>query len=161
MNKKIILSAGAALLAAAGIAYAQPIPVPYAVSLGVNDIVAVIPNASPGPGNVYASLTQLRAWILGGSSLHSGVPVLTACGTTPAVAGSDFAFRVTEGTTATGCVATFAAPFTSIPVCTAVNQTAPGTSTPAYTVSTTAVTLVNVSSTGEIWNVICVAQNGG
>ena len=146
-------------LLAAGIAYAQ---IPYVSSLGQNDIRQVIKNGIPQAGNTYAKIGQLTAWILGGASGHSGVPALTSCGTgSPTVAGTDYAFTVTQGTTATGCVATFAAAFAKAPVCVAVNETAPGTSTPAYTVSTTAVTLVNASTSGEIWNVICVDQPGG
>jgi hypothetical protein len=100
--------------------------------------------------------------LLGGNSAHSGIPALTSCGGgSPAIAGTDFAFRVTQGSTATGCVATFSTAFVSIPVCVAVNQTAPGTSTPAYSVTTTAITLVTASTSGEIWDVVCVAQNGG
>lgn len=154
------------LLAAMGIlgggyAIAQ-VTLPNPVSMGVNDVVQVIPGAAPTAGNVYATLTQMRAWLLGGGSAHSGVPVLTSCGTgSPAVVGSDFAFRVTTGTSATGCVATFSSPFTSVPTCVAVNETAPGTSTPAYSVTATAVTLVQASGSGLIWDVICVARNGG
>jgi len=162
MIKKLILTAGAALLATAGIAYAQAPPVPLAPSLGQNDIQQVIPNGAPQAGNVYATLSQLRAWILGGGSGHVGTPAITACGGgTPTIVGSDFAFTITQGTTATGCVATFSTAFASTPVCVAANQTAPGTSTPAYTVSPTAVTLVTASTSGEIWNVVCVARNGG
>lgn len=55
-------------------------------------------------------------------------------------------------------MATFSTAFSSTPTCVAVNQTAPATSTPAYTVSTTAVTLVTASTNGEIWNVVCVGS---
>lgn len=146
------------LALACGVAFAQPI-IPYVTSLGSTDIVQVIKNANPTAGNTYANITQLKAWILGGNSAHSGIPVLTSCGSgSPTVAGTDYAFRVTQGTSATGCVATFSTPFTATPTCVAVNQTAPGTSTPAYTVSTTAVTLVTASTSGEIWNVVCIGN---
>lgn len=162
MKKLIVIPTVLAASAAIGyMAFAQ-VQIPYVSSLGQTDIQQVIPNAAPQAGNMYATLTQLRGWILGGGTAHNGVPVLTSCGTgSPTVTGSDFAFRVTQGTSATGCVATFASPFTSIPTCVAVNETAPGTSTPAYSVTTTAVTLVTASTSGEIWNVICVARNGG
>jgi hypothetical protein len=42
-----------------------------------------------------------------------------------------------------------------------VNETAPATSTPAYSVTTSAITLVTASTSGEIWDVVCVARNGG
>jgi hypothetical protein len=152
----VVAAVGIAL--AAVVAYAQ-VAIPYVTSLGTTDIVQVIKNASPQAGNTYASLTQLRAWIMGANSAHSGTPALTSCGTgSPTVVGTDYGFTVTQGTSATGCVATFAQAFTAVPVCVAVNQTAPGTSTPAYTVTATAVTLVTASTTGEIWNVVCVAN---
>lgn len=161
MKKNYIraLVAAAVLTAAtfAGIAIAQTVPVPAPTSMGASDRIQVIPNGIPQAGNVYGTLTQMRAWLLGGNSAHSGVPVLTSCGTgSPTVSGTDLAFKVTQGTGATGCVATFSTAFVTAPVCVAVNQTAPGTSTPAYTISTTAITLVTASTTGEIWDVICI-----
>ncbi len=149
--------AGIALLGG-GIAVAQ-VTLPAPVSMGVTDRVQIIPNGQPSAGSVFATLTQMRAWLLGGVSGHSGIPALTSCGTgSPTIVGTDLAFTVTQGTGATGCVATFSTAFSKVPVCVAVNQTAPGTSTPAYTVSATAVTLVTASTTGEIWNVICTFQ---
>lgn len=161
--KTRILGALAAIGLALGGGYAiAQVTLPNPVSMGVSDVVQVIPNAAPTVGNVYATLTQMRAWLLGGVSGHSGTPALTSCGTgSPSVTGSDFAFRVTQGTGATGCVATFSTAFTNVPTCVAVNETAPATSTPAYTVSTTAVTLVTANTNGEIWNVVCIARNGG
>lgn len=160
MKKLRYILGGLAALLAAGIAYAQTTPIPYVGSLGASDIMQVIKNAAPQAGNQYATLTQLQAWLFGGASGHSGTPVLTSCGTgSPTIVGSDYAMTITQGTSATGCVATFATAWAKAPVCVAVNQTAPGTSTPAYTVSTTAVTLVTASTSGEIWNVICAQQH--
>lgn len=156
-----LVLASLAVLISGAVAIAQ-VPVPFVTALGQNDIMQVIRNANPAAGNQYASLNQLRPWLLGGSSAHSGTPSIASCGTgSPAIVGTDFAFRITQGTGATGCTATFSTPFTSTPVCVAVNETAPATSTPAYTVSTTAVTLVTASTNGEIWNVVCVARPGG
>lgn len=158
MKKFVIGIIGAlGLLAAAAIA--QTVSIPSPTSMGSSDRVQVIPNGQPSAQSVYATLTQFRAWLLGANSAHSGTPVLTSCGSgSPSVTGTDLAFRVTQGTSATGCVATFAQAFTSTPTCVAVNQTAPATSTPAYTVSTTAVTLVTASTNGEIWNVVCIGN---
>lgn len=160
MKSKYLLGIiGAFALLAGGFAIAQTVPVPAPTSMGANDRIQVIPNGTPQVGNVYATLTQMRAWLLGGNSLHSGVPVLTSCGTgSPTVTGTDLAFTVTQGTTTTGCVATFAQAFTATPVCVAVNQTAPGTSTPAYTVTATAITFVTASTSGEIWNAHCIGS---
>ncbi len=159
--KKLIYGIAGIVALAAGLAFAQT-QIPYVTSLGQSDIQQVIKNANPTAGNTYATITQLRAWILGGATGHSAVPTIGSCGGgTPTIVGSDFGFRVTQGTSATGCVVTFAAAFTTIPTCVAVNETAPGTSTPAYSVTTTAVTLVTASTSGEIWDVVCVARNGG
>lgn len=153
--------AAVGILVAGALAFAQSV-VPIVTSLGSSDLVQIIKNGAPVAGNTYANISQLRAWIMGGNSAHSGTPALTSCGGgSPTVTGTDNAFTVTQGTTATGCVATFSQAFVSAPTCVAVNQTAPGTSTPAYTVSTTAVTLVTASTSGEIWNVVCVAHTGG
>ena len=157
--KKYVVLAAAGIVASIGIALAQTPPVPAPTSMGANDRIQVIPNGVPSAQSVYGTLTQLRAWLLGGNSAHSGVPVLTSCGTgSPTVTGTDLAFTVTQGTTTTGCIATFAQAFTAAPVCVAVNQTAPGTSTPAYTVTATAITLVTASTSGEIWQIVCVGS---
>ena len=157
--KKLLIGALASLGLFGGLAIAQ-VTLPNPPSMGISDVIQVIPNASPTSGNVYATLTQMRAWVLGGKSGHSGTPVVSSCGTGTGgtIVGTDNAFTVTQGTTTTGCVLTFAQAFTVAPTCVAVNQTAPGTSTPAYTVSTTAVTLVTASTSSEIWNVICVGS---
>lgn len=155
---RLIAALGVLGLLIGGYAIAQ-VTLPAPPSMGVNDRVQVIPNGAPVAGNVYATLTQMRAWLLGGVSGHSGTPVLTSCGTgSPTVVGTDLAFRVTQGTGATGCVATFSTAFSATPTCVAVNETAPATSTPAYSVSTTAVTLVTANTNGEIWNVICIGS---
>lgn len=161
MKKLRYLMGALAALALVGIAYAQT-TIPIVSAMGLNDVIQVIRNQNPQAGNQYATHTLFKAWLLGGNSAHNGTPVLTSCGGgSPAVVGTDNAFTITQGTTATGCVATFAQAFVTAPTCVAVNQTAPGTSTPAYTVSTTAITLVTASTSGEIWNVICVSKPGG
>ena len=158
MKKYLYGIVGALALLAGGFAIAQTVPVPAPTSMTSSDRIQVIPQGIPQAGNVYATLTQLRAWLLGGNSAHSGVPVLTSCGTSPSITGTDLAFTITQGTTATGCIATFSTAFSAAPVCVAVNQTAPGTSTPAYTVSATAITLVTASTSGELWNVHCIGS---
>ncbi len=144
------------------VAYAQT-PIPYVTSLGQSDIMQVIKNANPTAGNTYGTLTQLRAWVLGGASGHSATPSLGAtCGTAPSIVGSDFAGRVTAGTgTPTSCVITFAAAFTLAPACVVASETAPATTTPHYTVSATAITLTQAANDSTIYDFICIARNGG
>lgn len=158
--KKIILGLAGALLIAAGV-WAQ-VTLPQPSSMGVSDRVQVIPGGQPSAGSVYATLTQLRAWVLGGASGHSGTPVLTSCGTgSPTISGTDTSGTITVGTSATGCVATFATAFVSAPTCVATSRTAPATTTPAYTVSTTALTLTQTSTSGNLWDYVCIAKAGG
>lgn len=155
-----LIAAIAAALGAA-IAVAQT-TIPYVSSMGVNDAIQVIPNGRTGVGNVYGSLTQLRAWIFGGSSAHSGTPALSSCGSgSPAISGTDSAGTVTAGTSATGCVITFSSAYSAVPYCVVTSQVAPGTSTPAYSVTATAITLVQASQSGNKWDYICVARAGG
>lgn len=145
----------------AGVALAQVV-LPNPVSMGVNDVIQVIPGGQSTAGNVYATLTQMRAWLLGGASGHSGTPALTSCGTgSPAISGTDAAGTVTIGTTATGCVITFSTAYAAVPYCVVTSQVAPGTSTPAYSVSATAITLVQASQSGNKWDYVCIARAGG
>lgn len=161
MNKIIASFAGFfALLGAAAIAQTVSIPAPS--SMGVSDRVQVIPNGQPSAQSVYATLNQFRAWVFGGASGHSGTPALTSCGTgSPAISGTDSAGTVTAGTNATGCVITFSTAYTGVPYCVVTSQVAPGTSTPAYSVTATAITLVQASQSGNKWDYICVARSGG
>lgn len=162
--KKITAFAAAAIVAAlGGIAIAQ-VSIPAPSSMTVNDRVQIIPNGNTGVGNVYATLTQMKAWVLGGQSGHSSTPTLSSCGTSPSIAtgSTDVSGRVTTGTgTPTGCVITFAQAFNAVPSCVVVSQTAYATTTPAYTVSTTAITLTQAAGDSRIYNYICASMNGG
>lgn len=163
MKKSRILALGA-LCIAGGVALAQTLPVPYVTSLGTTDAQQIVKSGVPSAQNVYASLLQMRAYMFGLNSQRTGAtaPALTSCGSgSPAITGNDFAGTVTMGTSATGCVITFNTAYVSAPVCVATSQVAPGTSTPAYSVSATALTLVQASQSGNKWDYVCVAQSGG
>ncbi len=161
-----------ALIAALGVSFggvaafgaaSVGIPVPYVTSISVTDVVQIIKGGVPGAQNVYATGLQLRNFILAGNSqVGIAPPVLTSCGTgSPAVTGTNSAGIITIGTSATGCVATFATAYVTTPVCTVVSETAPATTTPAYSVSSTAITIVQTSTSGNKYDYICVAQPGG
>ncbi len=88
-------------------------------------------------------------------------PVLTSCGGgSPAILGDDKAGLVTMGTSATGCVITFASAYTSTPFCVVTWQATPLASQ-SYAISTTAITLTQTSTSSNKANYICLAQNGG
>lgn len=88
-------------------------------------------------------------------------PALTSCGGgSPAITGSDLAGEVTMGTTATGCVITFNAAYASAPYCTVSWQATPLASQ-SYSVSNTAITTVQTSTSGNRLNYTCMARSGG
>lgn len=84
-------------------------------------------------------------------------PVLTACGTTPAIVGSDTAGKVTMGTTATGCVITFAGAYAAAPYC-VVTWGATPLASQSYTVTATAITTVQTSASNNILYYFCMAS---
>lgn len=94
--------------------------------------------------------------VLDGIGLGSTTaPALTSCGTTPAIVGTDLAGTVTMGTTATGCVITFAAAKSAAPHC-VVTWIATPLASQSYTTSTTAITLTQTSTSNNVAKYICV-----
>jgi hypothetical protein len=88
-------------------------------------------------------------------------PVLTSCGTSPAITGSDTAGIVTMGTgTPTGCVITFAAAYVTAPVC-VVTWIATPLASQSYVTSATAITLTQTATSSNKVQYVCVAQSGG
>ena len=164
LNRKTLIAAALGIVALGGIALAQIVTLPTVSTIYATDLFQDISTGVPRQTNVYASALQLQGWILGGNIVRSSEkPVLTGCITGGGtIAGSDSAFILTGGTTAsTSCIATFPTAYVSTPVCSVTSQTAYGTTTPSYTVSTTAVTITQASLSSEVYNVICVAQPGG
>lgn len=164
MKKKYLFGIIGALLVA-GAAIAQSIPVPLVQSMGNTDVIQVVPKGVPSAGNLYATALQLRSWILG-QNTTSGTPTLTTStsvcgGTTATILGSNYAFSVTEGSTAsTSCVVTFVPAFTTAPVCTAGLNNVTDAS---FKIATTATTLTatQTSASSNVLNVICMGQVGG
>lgn len=165
MNFRKTLFAGlaACVLIAGGAAFAQFVT-PATVTNGNDlDLIQDNPSGNTASTNTYITGKVLRSYIFGSNSLHTGVPVLTTCITSGGtIVGTDYAFILTGGSSnATSCVATFAVAWNSTPICNVTSQTAPGTSTPSYTVSKTAITITQASGNGNIYNATCVAQAGG
>lgn len=87
-------------------------------------------------------------------------PVLSSCGTTPTVVGSDTAGLVTMGTgSPTGCVITFATAYVSTPFCSVDSQSQ--LTSFAYIVSNLAITLTQTGTSSNLVNYICIGQAGG
>ena len=95
------------------------------------------------------------ATITGHLASRGTSPALSSCGTSPALSGTatDAKGTVTEGTSAMGCTLTFAAAYASAPDCTV--STASGTAPTSYAVSTTALTVVNASASGNRYSYAC------
>lgn len=92
-----------------------------------------------------------------GHEISTGTnPTLSACGGTPSVntQATDAKGTITEGTTATGCVATFATAYATAPDC--VVSSPSGSAFTSYSVSTTALTIVNASASGNKYSYVCV-----
>ena len=84
-------------------------------------------------------------------------PAVSSCGGgTPAIAGSDFAGVVTLGTSATGCIITFKKAYAATPWCVVSSQSAAVAVSPfTYSVSPTAITEVQPSTSSNLINYIC------
>lgn len=87
-------------------------------------------------------------------------PVLTSCGTTPAITGSDTAGIVTMGATATGCVITFATAYTGTPYC-VVTWIATPLASQSYVTANTAITTTQTSTSNNKLQYVCVGPSGG
>jgi hypothetical protein len=83
-------------------------------------------------------------------------PVLTSCGTSPAIVGTDLAGTVTMGTgTPTGCVITFNTAKTLAPHC-VVTWIATPLASQSYVTSTTAITLTQTATSSNVAKYICI-----
>lgn len=88
-------------------------------------------------------------------------PALTSCGTgSPVLNGTDTAGTVVMGTSATGCVITFNVAYASTPYCVVTWRATPLASQ-SYTLSTTAITTTQTSTSGNILDYICIGRVNG
>lgn len=89
-------------------------------------------------------------------------PVLSACGTTPALAAgsTDTAGTVTMGTTATGCVITFGTAYTAAPSC-VVSWVATPLASQSYVTAVGSITTTQTSTSNNVLNYFCTAKSGG
>jgi hypothetical protein len=87
-------------------------------------------------------------------------PVLTSCGTSPTIVGTDLAGTVTTGTgTPTGCVITFNTAKSATPFCSVTpGVIAPVLAAASYTVSTSAITITQTATNSVVYKYICVGQ---
>jgi len=104
-----------------------------------------------------ASLALGYSTVLDGITLGSTTaPALTSCGGgSPAIVGTDLAGTVTMGTSATGCVITFNSAKSAAPHC-VVTWIATPLASQSYATSTTAITLTQTSTSGNVAKHICI-----
>lgn len=87
-------------------------------------------------------------------------PTLSSCGTSPSISGTDIAGTVTMGTASpTGCTITFATTYGSAPDCIVAWQA--NLASMQYTISATAITLVQTGTSSNKVNYDCKAKSGG
>ena len=113
--------------------------------------VLILTDNTTAPGNYLAVPWGTPSHLTG-----AGIaPTLSACGTSPSITGAmDTRGTVTEGTASTGCVITFNVQFSPAPVCTVTSPG--GFALTSYSVSTSALTLVNASSPGNTYSYVCI-----
>jgi hypothetical protein len=161
------LLAGLALALCATTALAQPVSGPLVSTLNPGDSTQIQPNNAAAPTNVYATMTQMRATLLGQGGGHTGAPTLTTstsvCGgsTAALTGGTDVSGQVAEGTTAsTSCVITFAKAFASAPECFVSLNNVADTALKCST-STTALTVTQTSASSNVLNYLILGLPGG
>lgn len=98
--------------------------------------------------------------LMGGAAVTANLPVLTSCGTSPAISGNDASGVVTMGTSATGCVITFGTAYTAAPTCLVVWQGTP-LAAQNYTVSASAITTVQTSTSNNKISYFCIGNADG
>lgn len=164
-NKLGIVGACVAVLALAGVVIAQVTP-PTVTTINTGDLFQDIQNGQSAPTNFYASIQQIRSFILGQNSTHTAAPTLTTSGSTcggtgATVLGTDVSGAVTEaGSASTSCVITFAKAFVTAPECFVSLQNATDASLKCST-STTAATITQTSASSNVLNYLIVGVPGG
>lgn len=117
-----------------------------------------ITNTFTGTLNQFGSGSGTPSHLASGQTT---APALTSCGTgSPSISGSDTAGTVTMGTNATGCTITFNVAYTTAPHCTVTWRATPLASQ-SYTVSASALTLTQTSTSGNLADYTCIAPSGG
>lgn len=147
--RKHILPSILILGLAGGIAFAQTITKALQLSPDTTGAFSVDSNSG-----VY-----LPGHILYGPGTLRPSPVLTSCGTAPALAGTDAVGTVTMGTgSPTGCVITFGTAYLTAPTC-VVNWVATPLASQSWTTSTTALTLTQTGTSSNKASYFCMGAS--
>jgi hypothetical protein len=117
-----------------------------------------------GSGLYFGSgFTGISRHVAAGSVATNNLPVISVCGTSPALASgsTDFAGKITVGTSASAaCTLTFGTAYTTAPFCIVQNLSTMGAAN-VYAVTTTAITFSSVLADSTVLHYHCVAPSGG
>lgn len=102
-----------------------------------------------------ATTTAFRIDNTGHIFASSTNPVLSTCGTSPTMLGSDHHGTVTAGATANGCTITFGIPYPVAPTCVISNQSMSVINAMTYAVSASAITVAETGLGGAKFDFIC------
>ena len=158
--------AALALTSAPALVQAQQVAPPTVSTMYPGDLFQDIINGYGTNTNQYASILQMRSFVLGQNSQHLTAPTLTTttsvCGGTGAtVKGTDTSGQIAEASTAsTSCVVTFATPFASAPSCYVSINNVADTALKCST-STTALTITQTSASSNVVNYLVIGLPGG
>jgi len=87
----------------------------------------------------------------------TSIPVVTSCGTSPAITGADLAGSVTVGTASpTSCTLTFSAAFSATPFC--VVGSNPQLAAFSWTISTTAIVITQTGTASNKITWVCMGS---
>ena len=134
----------------------------YLYASGIVTGTNLIPSSNAVSLTAGISLPQAHTLGLVGNNIASIVTTnltssaLSSCGTSPSInaTATDTKGTITEGTTATGCTLTFQTAYNTAPDC--VVSSPSGVTPTSYTTSTTALTIVNASATGDKFTYLCI-----
>ncbi len=127
----------------------------FAISLNSNDTLG---NAFLVSSSTASATTTLFGITNTGHIFGTSTnPVLSSCGTSPTIVGSDSHGTITVGSvSATGCTMTFSTPYATAPSCVISNRSMSVVNALTYTVTTSALTLTQTGLTGDLIDYICM-----
>lgn len=127
-------------------------------------VVGILSSSTPlfviASSTPTATTTAFMVTAAGHVIASSTSPVLSSCGTSPSMVGSDAWGTVTTGATASGCTVTFQIAYTAAPSCVVTARTGSVANTFSYTISTTALTVTETGLGGGLFDYNCAATSG-